>query len=909
MINNNEKIKELISSYIDGFVTPEEKKQVEDLIINSKEWQEYYKELTRLSTTLKRWPDEEVSADMANKIQKTLLDDKLREGSDMNRKTMLTLGGGVLATMAVCFLIGSLYMKTYSEKAIQRHVEMAAYESTLSGSRQAAYEPYYLTGEYHANNGSGSADQFVQSSAAGSPQRELQAGDARVTETKRDQDGYDLATQYNKEPAPQEKQRLEAALDKKIQAVTAPQPEPIVRQVLERKANEGYDLAKNYEAQSTSEQSQTSGAGGKLSAIKDEVRAPSSGGYQTSTYDPNLGMVDAAAPAQAKKELAQADQEYWGGGVRSNVKGAERGALNANQLAKSKVGYGYAAPAAAPGVIEEGEIRRRDAGRAYYEADESYHVGNGPVIYPDDSRYYGDRVIYYPQPTEPAYPSPNTEEYASIYENPFFATANMPLSTFSIDVDTASYSNVRRFVEQGQLPPADAVRIEEMINYFDYNYEKPKWGDPFSVTTRAAVCPWNQAHYLVMVGLQGNVPTQNKIPPSNLVFLIDVSGSMNQANKLPLLKQSLKMLVDQLRPDQKVAIVTYSGSARLYLDATSGAYKARIHAAIDNLTAGGSTSGEAGLKLAYRVAHDNFVRNGNNRIILATDGDFNVGMQNDYELVEFIKQRRQEGVFLSILGFGTGNYKDAKLEKIADNGNGQYSYIDTIEEGRKVLVEELGSTLFTIAKDVKIQVEFNPQFVHSYRLIGYENRVLNQEDFNNDRVDAGEIGAGHTVTALYEIVPAGAPMQAPYPVKGVDPLKYQKRSLLVNNELMTVKLRFKAPKSEHSQLIKKVVRTNDVHSYLSDDFQFAAAVAEFGLLLRNSQYRGYASYDHVLDAARRSRGVDADRHRAEFVNLVEQAKQLDQRYIYPEPQPYPAPYPYPVYEQYPSDQTPPIQFK
>lgn len=909
MINHNDKIKELISSYIDGFVTEEEKKQVEDLILNSKEWQDYYKELRQLSTTLKKWPDEQVSADMANKIQKTLLDDKLREGSTMNRKSMLAFGGGVAVTVAVCLIIGGIYLKTYSQKSIEQYYQTTQQmQSTQRQLEGTAYEPYYLQSEYRVKNAADEAARRQLAAGDGVSSGVITSGpdSSRLAEQKKEvqakasQDGFDLAADYKQDVDLLEKERAESFASKKIQSEVVSSAQPPV----ERKAGEaGYDLAKTYEIDARDNQA----VHDKLSSAKDSARGRSSGGFQSSSYDMSGSgaRVDAAAPVAGKNEIYDAGVEFWGGGQStSNGKLAQLGAVNANQaISKSKANYGYESyPSAAPTVAQEPAY---DYNGLYYDQEEADYVGNKrPVIYPND-----DRLIYrQPAPTYYPYPEPNTEEYASIYENPFLTATSVPLSTFSIDVDTASYSNIRRFVEQGQLPPVDAVRIEEMINYFDYTYEKPKWGEPFSVTTNGAVCPWNQSHYLVMIGLQGNVPSQNQIPPSNLVFLIDVSGSMNHPNKLPLLKQSLKMLVDQLRPDQKVAIVTYSGSARLYLDSTSGAYKGRIHAAIDNLTAGGSTAGEAGLNLAYRVARDNFIRNGNNRVILATDGDFNVGAQNDYELTELIKQRRKDGIFLSILGFGTGNYKDSKMEKIADNGNGNYYYIDTIEEGRKVLVEELGSTLFTIAKDVKIQVEFNPQHVQAYRLIGYENRILNQEDFNNDRVDAGEIGAGHTVTALYEIIPSGTPMPGPYPVKGVDPLKYQKKSILVNNEIMTVKLRFKAPKSNQSRLLKKVVRTNELRSYASGELQFAAAVAEFGLLLRNSQYKGYANYDHVINEARKSRGIDADRHRAEFVNLVELVKQIDHRYLgYPEP--YPVPQPYPVYDQNPNGYVPPVQFK
>jgi len=395
--------------------------------------------------------------------------------------------------------------------------------------------------------------------------------------------------------------------------------------------------------------------------------------------------------------------------------------------------------------------------------------------------------------------------------------------------------------------------------------------------------------------LQGKVIDSRKRPDSNIVFLIDVSGSMNQSNKLPLLKKAFKMMVSQIGPQEHIAIVTYAGRAGLVLDSTPGTDKSRIYNAIDNLHAGGSTAGAAGLKLAYRIAQENFIRRGNNRIILATDGDFNVGVSSDDALVQLIEDRRDQGVFLSILGFGTGNLKDAKMEKIADKGNGNYFYLDSVSEAEKVLMNELGSTLFTIAKDVKVQVEFNPAQVAAYRLIGYENRQLAAQDFKNDRIDAGELGAGHTVTALYEIIPA----EYGRTERGIDSLKYQQLDFFRNQDLMTVKLRYKEPDGHSSKLMKKVVRKGDVKNQVKGDFQFAAAVAEFGLLLRNSAYKGYASYSHLLGNARASRGEDRSGYRQEFIDLVEKARTLDYRQqgTY-EPEVY-----------YPYHQSPGMQFK
>ena len=477
----------------------------------------------------------------------------------------------------------------------------------------------------------------------------------------------------------------------------------------------------------------------------------------------------------------------------------------------------------------------------------------------------------YRQITPPPPPSGfNTEEYSHIRENGFRPVASAPLSTFSIDVDKASYANVRRFLNQGSLPPADAVRLEEMINYFTYDLPEPRGEHPFSITTEVGAAPWAPQHRLVRIGIQGKRLRGERMPPSNLVFLIDVSGSMDEPNKLPLVKRSLRLLVDQLDERDHVSIVVYAGNAGLVLPCTPGAERTRILNAIDNLEAGGSTAGGAGIQLAYRIARENFVAEGNNRVILATDGDFNVGASSEGELVRLIEQERRSGVFLTVLGFGTGNYADARMESLADKGNGNYFYIDNLMEGRKVFVEELQGTLFTIAKDVKIQVEFNPAEVASYRLVGYENRALRDEDFNNDSIDAGELGAGHTVTALYEIIPVGG--EGPSIVPGVDPLRYQRpapRADAQRGELLTVKLRYQRPEGSASRLIEAPVREVDGRDpHLSDDFGFAAAVAEFGMLLRNSEFKGNSNGATVLQMARAHRGEDRDGYRAEFIQLV-----------------------------------------
>jgi len=468
----------------------------------------------------------------------------------------------------------------------------------------------------------------------------------------------------------------------------------------------------------------------------------------------------------------------------------------------------------------------------------------------------------------------NTEDYDAIIENRFLKVDDNPLSTFSIDVDAASYSNVRRYIQANQLPPAGAVRIEEMINYFKYDYDGPENDHPFEVYTEMSECPWNSDHRLVLVGLQGiKIPVET-LPPSNIVFLIDVSGSMMSENKLPLVRSSMKLLVDQLREQDKVSIVVYAGNAGLVLPATSGADKTKIKDAIDRLEAGGSTAGGAGIKLAYKTAKENFVEKGNNRVILCTDGDFNVGVSSDDDLERMIEQERKTGVFLTVLGYGMGNYKDNKMQKLADKGNGNHAYIDGINEAKKVLVNEFGGTLFTIAKDVKLQIEFNPQKVQGYRLIGYENRMLAKEDFNDDKKDAGELGSGHTVTALYEVIPIGVKSGF---LEKVDKLRYQKEKNSItgaakDGEIMNIKLRYKKPDGDISRLIEHPVMDNNTSlESTSNNFRFAAAVAEFGLLLRNSEYKSEANFTQVINLAKKAKGEDKEGYRKEFIKLVSAA--------------------------------------
>lgn len=471
----------------------------------------------------------------------------------------------------------------------------------------------------------------------------------------------------------------------------------------------------------------------------------------------------------------------------------------------------------------------------------------------------------------------NREGYDHITENGYRKVADNPLSTFSIDVDAASYSNVSRILKEGRLPEQGAVRVEEMINYFSYRYDQPAGNEPFAVHTELAVCPWNPQHQVALIALQAKKMDMAKLPPSNLTFLIDVSGSMMSMDKLPLVKESLKLLTDQLREEDRVSIVVYAGNAGLVLPPVSGDQKMRIKEAINRLEAGGSTAGGAGIQLAYKTARENFFEKGNNRVILCTDGDFNVGLSSDDALERMIEEERKSGVFLTVLGFGTGNYQDAKMQKLADKGNGNHAYIDQLSEAKKVLVSEFGGTLFAVAKDVKLQVEFNPQKVQGYRLIGYENRMLAKEDFNDDNKDAGELGSGHTVTALYEIVPKGVAM----PVTGkVDSLRYQTvlpaittEQQTFSDEVLAVKVRYKAPDAEKSRASSFYLKGSPkAMTAASANLRFASAVASFGMLLRNSEYKGNSTYRSVLALAENALSDDIEGYRKEFLQLVSKAQ-------------------------------------
>ena len=463
----------------------------------------------------------------------------------------------------------------------------------------------------------------------------------------------------------------------------------------------------------------------------------------------------------------------------------------------------------------------------------------------------------------------NTEEYNAIKESSFHAVATSPLSTFAADVDTASYANIRRFINSGELPPADSVRIEEMLNYFRYDYPQPKDGEPFSVSTEISACPWNPDTKLMMIGMQAKKVEESEKKPSNLVFLIDVSGSMDEPDKLPLVKNAFLLLCEELKENDTISIVTYAGYDQVVLEGARGSDSKEIMSAIEDLEAGGSTAGSDGIKTAYKIAKKYFKSDGNNRVILATDGDLNVGITSEGELTRLIKKEKESGVFLSVLGFGTENIKDNKMEALADNGNGNYSYIDSRFEAKKVLSEELGANFFTVAKDVKFQLEFNPKFIKGYRLIGYENRIMDDEDFKDDTKDGGEVGSGHRVTVLYEIVDTDSPMDI-----GSD-LKYQSSAVTESNDLLNIAVRYKEPDSETSQELNYPVTTESIKPEMSDNMKFASAIAETGMLLRDSEYKGNSSYESALSLLNSVSDIKDDTSKLEFLLLVDKISDLE----------------------------------
>lgn len=581
------------------------------------------------------------------------------------------------------------------------------------------------------------------------------------------------------------------------------------------------------------------------------------------TWDTSADAINNRASAQAAPEPAFVQQR-----ARLNVK-ADFDDYFADPRTRLNVKAEFTDDAKAFVEIDNSNAWGEDFRSAYAgnegEAFRQIPPGTHPPEFQDPNKVY--------------WPDHNTEAYKRIVENPFMEVANEPLSTFSIDVDTASYANMRRFLTQGQVPPPDSVRIEELVNYFDYDYAPPAdKSTPFAAHVEVAACPWAPEHRLARIGLKGWEMAAGERPASNLVFLIDVSGSMQPENKLPLLKEALRMLVRQLDERDRIAIVVYAGNSGLVLPSTPGNELEIILGAIDGLESGGSTHGSAGIELAYETAVQNFLPGGTNRVLLCTDGDFNVGTTDEGQLTRLIEEKAKSKVFLTVLGFGMGNLKDATLEMLADKGNGNYGYIDTLNEARKVLVQGLSGTLVTIAKDVKIQVEFNPAQVKAYRLVGYENRVLAAQDFNDDTKDAGEIGAGHTVTALYELVPPGAPTPG---APSVDPLKYQQPvqpgPAAQSGELLTLKLRYKQPEGDTSSLLEFPVRDEaKTLAQATPDFRFASAVASFGMILRGSEHKGSSTFESVLDLAQGGLGKDPDGYRGEFVQLVQRAKTLPQ---------------------------------
>ncbi len=545
---------------------------------------------------------------------------------------------------------------------------------------------------------------------------------------------------------------------------------------------------------------------------------------------------------------------------------------------------GYPAPAGVASAHKPLTISGGRADQVAYSVSSRRVVAKPAAMQKNDTYYFmADDIALIPDmqdkpDKQPDHDAETNESYKEIVDNKFLSTKAAALSTFSIDVDVASYGITRRKITEGTLPPKDAVRIEELVNYFPYEYKDPTDGKPFAVHTELADCPWDNTHRLLRIGIQGKHIKDDDIPPANLVFLVDVSGSMWSQDKLPLVQKSLGLLVDKMRPQDRIALVVYAGNAGLVLPSTSGSDKQTIKNAINALQAGGSTAGGAGIELAYKVAKDNFIKDGNNRVLLCTDGDFNVGINGEGPLTSFIEEKRKTGVFLSVLGFGMGNYKDREMEALADKGNGNYAYIDNEKEAQKNLVTQFSGTLNTIAKDVKIQAVFNPGTVRTYRLIGYENRKLNNQDFSNDKIDAGEIGAGTAVTALYEIVLAHGEQGATVPLEdsGSD-----SKVTLSASDLMALRIRYKAPSGDKSQLIENHVPvTSTALSSTSDDFRFAASVASFGMLLRQSPYRGDFTFEKAKTLAQGALGADKENYRHDFITMIDQAHSIASKMAY-----------------------------
>lgn len=807
-MTDHENMRVLISAYVDEELPETERRTVEDHLVDCEECQRFYRDIRKISSSLKNLNSEPFSPDQEQNIVNQIKAVKSREGQGMRRFEHY-FPYSAMSTLIICMLVLTVFLRVYMKRNVQTALRDAHEESV----------PRVAMPPVNAARG------------------KMEEGSALREKAK-------LAVPLLEVPSSQNR------------LASAPL-EP----------------------------------GEKRKAVMDAVSGPVLGGEvsgdgflfkgQPAREDISSESITRnEVPVRKNSELGdQKSRPVFYGGLASKtessalygVEGKAYGSLGERTVETGALTM--TSPAASMSVTPalRWDTANGRAGEIYNYTDKGL-VPMRP----------GFMIVEPPKDTEAGYPyygrieEENTEEYDRMYENEFLAVLDNPLSTFSIDVDTASYANVRRYLNAGQMPPKDAVRVEEMVNYFVYDYPQPDGDEPFSLVTEAAPCPWNPAHQLALIGMKARELSGEEMPASNLVFLVDVSGSMNRPEKLPLLKSALQMMVERLRPEERISIVTYAGHAGLMLDSTPGYEKERILQAIDRLEAGGSTAGEQGIHLAYRIARQNFIPQGNNRVILATDGDFNVGVSSDGDLTRLIEEKRGEGIFLTVLGFGTGNYKDSKMEKLADKGNGNYYYIDTLQEARKVLVSELGSVLFPVAKDVKIQVEFNPSTVQAYRLIGYENRALAKEDFNDDTKDAGELGAGHTVTAFYEIVPAGSPEDH----RKTDPLRYMETVVRDSGDLMTVKLRYKELQHDTSRLITRAVPASQAGEpeEVSDNFRFGAAVVEFGLLLKDSAFKGQSSYLDVLQRAKASLEADAWGYRQEFIRLVEKAAVLDSGY-------------------------------
>ncbi len=900
-------MQQLISAYFDGELSQSQKESVEQHIKECDSCRRYAQELQKISSSLKKWNDESLSADLEQKINERLRTIKSKE-ENMNRK-MISIGVGTSVVTVV--VLAFVFMQTYAQRSLQCRIRDAGQylaKRSYDLGRADQYEPQYISTGYQIAQANKSSS--IQAATQTAPRLETDLAMSRPVDKEEPQEkklmaGLQSSSEYLKQRGygvssqgyPVENKIGQLADAKDLQQIPASKGSSLG----DRSQYESYYLETDYNSQrraSVNEGYKRTDPfpSGNINStlLSDETAATDAVGYRSREIggfqrEGQLAKAPATSNVTMNSQVMNVQQEFWGGSS-SSLRGSSSGVAGTKNLNGELASAGrdyekYQQNFPAKEIVHEPPPPPMQSSQP---AGYGGEYERGPSGYQDDQLKKG--MMYTQSYTA------NTEDYDRRLENPFLNSWDDPLSTFSIDVDKASYANVRRFINEGQLPPPEAVRIEELINYFNYDYPQPHWWDaPFTITTEVSRCPWNQDHHLVLIGLQGKKIDNNYIPPSNFVFLIDVSGSMDQPNKLPLLKASFKSFVKELRSNDRVSIVVYADRASVILDSTPGYDQDRILSAIDSLSPGGSTAGGDGIQLAYRIAQDHFIPSGNNRVILATDGDFNVGVSSDEELVNLIEEKRNQGVFLTVLGLGTGNLKDSKMEKLADHGNGNYAYLDNVIEGEKILINEMSATLLTIAKDVKIQVEFNPAKVKYYRLIGYENRLLAKEDFNNDYKDAGDIGAGHSVTALYEIVLADS-REGRSGSPSVDPLKYQDQGefgqgrIIPSVDLMTVKLRYKEPKSislipsqtyryngpqEESKLLTRVIKERDIQSSpRSNHFKFASAVAEFGLLLKHSYCPEGVSYDGVLKRVQESLGKDAQGERVEFFRLVKMARFL-----------------------------------